>query len=106
MEIKRYYPKGFRGKTYSDEYIDELEERGVNVELIDTAKKELVLSKEEQKRQYEQNLKEIIEEPRKVLDSLEERWTYRVDWQSYGSRRLQPKKHNLLENNSISPKDL
>lgn len=47
-------------------------------------REELVFTREEQEAQYKENIKEILENTRYVLDTLEGRTEYQVDWKYYG----------------------
>jgi len=89
MKKRRYYPKGFKGKTYSDEYIKELEAKGVDVDLIDTAKIEVIMTRKEQELAYKQSCDLIMTKTRWVLDNLEHLYEYQVNWQDYSRK---PKK--------------
>lgn len=87
MKIRRYYPKGFTGKTYSDEYIEILRKKGVEVDLIDTAKIELILTKEEQRVWFDACIKNILENTRQVLYELEYLPEFKVNWESYKRKK-------------------
>lgn len=86
MEIRRYYPRGYVGKTYSDEYIAALKEKGVNTDAIDTAKEKLILTPEEQRKLYNQCCDMILNDTRWVLDNLESLYEFQVDFEDYHSK--------------------
>lgn len=94
MRVRRYYPKGFKGKTYSDEYLAKLEERGVDVDLIDNAKTEFILDKEEEKIAYQQCVERIMTQTREVLDTLESAPEFKVSWENY-RKKLRPSRKPL-----------
>ena len=83
MIIRRYYPRGFKGKTYSDEYIALLEEKGVSVDLVDTAKYELILTPEEQHKAFEQCCDMVLNNTGWVLDNLDNLTEFKVGWENY-----------------------
>lgn len=83
MILRRYYPKGFKGKTYSEEYLAELREQGVPTDRIDNAKHELLLSKEEQQQMFQQSCDMVLNHTRYVLDHLDNLIEYKVNWESY-----------------------
>lgn len=87
MNIRRYYPKDFKGKTYSDEYLLELEQRGVNTELIDNAQVEIKFTRNEQEAQFQQNVDMIMNNTRWVLDNLDSLKEYKVNWENYKKNR-------------------
>lgn len=91
MKIRRYYPRGFRGKTYSDAYIEELVARGVDPTFIDTARVELLLSREEQEVFYKRCVSQILYNTRWVLDNLERLVEFKVNWENY--KRKTPQKN-------------
>lgn len=99
MEKRRYYPEGFKGKTYSDEYIKKLKEQGVETEFIDTAKIEIKLTRKEQEIAYEQCCDLIMTRTGWVLDNLEHLPEFQVNWQNYGRKR---KNNRKLYKESVS----
>lgn len=100
MILRRYYPKGFTGKTYSEEYLKELEDKGVPVDLIDTARVELLLDKAEQTVFFDQSCKMVLTNTRWVLDNLDSLVEYKVNWQSYKKRKV----YKQSSTNSVSEK--
>ena len=92
MIIRRYYPRGFKGKTYSDAYIEELFSKGVDVDLVDTAKIEIVLNYYEQVDSWQRCLDMVLSNTRWVLDNLEGLPEFKVGWQHYSrGKRRKPK---------------
>jgi len=92
MIIRRYYPQGFKGKTYSDEYIEELKAKGVAVDFVDTAKTEIIMTRKEQEIMYKQSCDMIMSNTRFVLDNLEFLYEYKVNWVNYGRKAKQNRK--------------
>ena len=92
MIIRRYYPRGFKGKTYSEEYLAELEKKGVRTDLIDTARTEFVLSREEQEEAYARCENMVLHHTRWVLDNLEHLSEFRVNWCNYGRKHRKTNK--------------
>lgn len=91
MMLRRYYPKGHKGPTYSDEYLIYLESQGVNVAAIDNAQFEVILTKKEQRIWYDECIYKILHNTREVLDNLEHMPEFKVNWQFYGKNRKKPK---------------
>lgn len=50
-------------------------------------REEVLLSRTEQATEYDRCIQEILDNPRKVLDSLETRDEFKVGWKRYGKRR-------------------
>lgn len=101
MIIRRYYPQGFKGKTYSDEYLEKLQQQGVDVDIVDTAKEELILTKEEQEALYEQTCDMILNDTRWVLDNLEHLCEYKVNWQDYRTLAAKEKRKIDAKNRKL-----
>jgi hypothetical protein len=62
-------------------------------------KEEVLLSRSEQEVEYDRCLQKVLDDPRWVLDNLESLSEFKVGWQEYGKRRVQPKLRT-------TPKDL
>jgi hypothetical protein len=78
MELRRYYPRGYKGKTHSDELIARCESKGIDTSRFDTAQREIVLSPSEQKEWFDRSLQMVLDNPRAVLDNLDRMPTFRV----------------------------
>lgn len=97
MKLRRYYPKGFSGKTFSDEYLNVLEVKGAPIDQIDTASYELILTPEEQRVFFTQSCDLILTKTRWVLDNLEWLTEYKVGWESYRKRNRKLYKQKITE---------
>ena len=97
MIIRRYYPKGFKGKTYSDEYIEVLRKKGVAVDLIDTARTEVIFNKKEQKEMFNKCCEMVHSNTRWVLDNLDNLVEFKVNSQSYHRKNRKTYKGNITE---------
>jgi hypothetical protein len=78
MELRRYYPRGYKGKTYSDELIARCESKGIDTSRFDTAQRKIVLAPEEQNEWFERSLQMVLDNPREVLDNLDRMPTFEV----------------------------
>ena len=83
MILRRYYPKGFKGKTYTEEYLKRLQDWGVNTDIIDNARFEMLLDASEQKAMYDQCVSMVLNNTRWVLDNLDKLTEFKVSWETY-----------------------
>ena len=93
MILRRYYPKGYKGRTYSDEYLQKLRERGVDTSLVDTAKVELILTRKEQEEMFRRACRMVLERTRWVLDNLNYLLEFKVNWENYHQNQLKKPKN-------------
>jgi hypothetical protein len=94
MIFRRYYPRGFKGKTYSEDYLASLRDKGVDTDVVDTASYELILNKEEQVAMWNNTCAMILnpDRTRWVLDNLEYLQEYKVNWHDYRSQKAKDKR--------------
>lgn len=93
MKIRRYYPKGSKQeKTYNDEYIASLEEKGVDTSVFDNAKTEIILSRSEQEAMWVQCTTMVLDNPRWVLDNLDRLCEFKVNWEDYSSKEAKERR--------------